>query len=81
MEMVNELVYVVGTIGGGDMNVTAGGLLQVLLWSVFGVETVFSVVVVGVLRDERDERAGDGGRRLDFGGRWKKFEDDHIITI
>jgi hypothetical protein len=81
MEGVHGIVYVVSNVGNGDLNVTAGGLLQVLLWVVFGVETVFSIVVMGVLRDERGGRAADEGRIMGVERQWQEFEDDHIIVI
>jgi hypothetical protein len=81
MEMVDELVYVVGAFGDGDLNVMAGGWLQVLLWVIFGIEVVFSGVTMGVLRNGRGRRADGGSRRLDFVRGWKEFEDEHIIVI
>jgi hypothetical protein len=78
MEMVNGVVYVVSTVGDGSMNITAGGLLQVLLWVIAGVSVVFSAVITGILRDGRDN---DGGKRVDFEKSWKDFEDEHIIIF
>lgn len=77
---MNGLVYAVTALGngsgagggGGDVNISAGGLLQVLLRVVFGAEVVFSVVTMGVLMDER---------RADFERVRNEFEDEHIIFI
>lgn len=80
--MVNWLAYFVSAIGNenGDLNISAGGLLQVLLWVLFGVELVFSVVVMGVLRDRRSESWAKGDDIIDFEG-WNEFENDHIIVF
>lgn len=86
-EVVNGMVYVVTLIGSGngggdgDINISAGGLLQVLLWVVFGIEAVFGLVVMSALRDGRGGRGGNGDRRIDFERGWKEFEDEHIIVI
>lgn len=80
-EMVNGVVYVVSMVGDGSMNVTTGGLLQVLLWIIAGVSAVFSVAVMGMLSDARAGEATEGGRRIDFERGWREFEDEHIIVI
>jgi hypothetical protein len=81
MEGVNGLVYIVSNAGNGDLNVTAGGLLQALLWVVFGLEVVFSVAVMWNVRDGMGGGDDEGDRTVGFERGWNNFEDDHIIII
>jgi len=81
MEGVNGLVYIVSNAGDGDLNATAGGLLQVLLWVVFGVEVGFSLALMWCLRDGMGGWDDEGVRGVDFERGWNQFEDDHIIII
>jgi hypothetical protein len=81
MEMVNGLQYVLGTSGNRNMNVTAGGVLQVLLWLIAGISGIFSMAVMGILRHASGGDGAEGDRRIDFERGWSEFEDDHIIIF
>jgi hypothetical protein len=81
MEMVNGLQYVLGTSGNGNMNMTTGGLLQVLLWVIAWISVIFSMAVVGILRRASGGDDAEGDRRIGFERGWSEFEDDHIFTF